>query len=918
MNSDSNSQNHQNSQTFDSEEHVEQPRSHMQPSPEVRLRRDPLPPSDSHPRHLQTQTIHQSVIPYALSTPSLPPDLSSQDAIFGPPTVARSYGPPVIIEGPYRRVPEIPPLAPYQQAAWEASTNSAMATDFREELARLDGVVTPGIDNTPFIQYAIEALSRDRDTGYSAANSGSQTSSYPLNTALAQERQSYQPRRSQHQQQPPHQPHQPEQPQQHQQQQPLPVSGPLPVRPPAAHPHAETTRPEARQQQAPRPFVPGPRESAHSLAESLLKKGSRPAQPHEWRPVEKDELISSAGQAPLPTFRPWPLRTPALLVFMLLCILMIAALILSAVYSQLHQGLLEWEGMYGGRYFLFRLVPQLIAAMVLLYAQYLVTTMMRMVPFARLAFKVPEVREGALFQELYPSFLWPHLVGPWNIWIPILITWLINFTIPLQSSLFTVVLVDQRWNWATVQGVAWTLVALYLALLASTMIIWRYWAGLESTGVIWDPRSIADIAALVSETNTADDYRGTQLARSRDGIRFALRHRTTDRLCYWTWKDGRHGLWHTLGSPMDDADPLLPIPAPASGQPMERLDEKHPDYDPEASNQAPYHKYNYLPLPLRTSPLLWATLTATILLIAIFIATFLPSTRLARGFRPTLHTTPHGGAFSPADFFFAFLPSLIGTFVFLAYQTLDRHLRVLQPWAAMSCLSSSSSSSSSSPIPLHRNGSGAPAEASVLADYAACAPGEVTVRALRNGHWRVAGVSLLATLFALVPVLAGGSFMAVTPIVVPDTLGGREGEEAWGEVRMFANEVAYGILLGLLVLYVVGLVALFPRRAAFRMPHGVTCLAEVIGYLVNSEIREEPAFKRCVSRREMAGKMGVGRGVPPEMQTRWVFGFGSGGGVGGKGAEKGAGGELGVRRVSRFTEKRRVRKSQIRIRRAFL
>ncbi|KAK4157023.1 hypothetical protein C8A00DRAFT_40606 [Chaetomidium leptoderma] len=832
-----------------------------------------LGPHPQHPRPVSPLT----------PTPS-EPDLHAQDGgIFGPPVVARSYGRPVIIEGPYRRVPDIPAMPPYQQPAWETALNTAMLTDFRDDLARLDGVVTPGIDNTPFVQYAIEALSRDRDTGYSAAapsGSGSSTAG-PALPPGGQQPQFYQHRPSA--------------------QQPPPSRASLPARPLPAHPPAvETPRPHTQHQQLPRPIIPGPRESAHSLAESLLKKkGPRP-QPHEWRPVENDELlVASDGELPPLTFRPWPLRAPALFAFMAVCLLMIAALILSAVYSHLHQGLLEWATIHGGRYFLFRLLPQLIAAFMLLYCQCMVTTMFRMLPFVRLASQGQGQREGALFQELYPSFLWPRLVGPWNVWVPVLVTWLMNFTIPLQSSLFTVILVNQTWTWATVQGVAWTLVALYLALLASTIITWRYWASIESTGLLWDPRSLADMAALVSETNTAEDYRGTQLARGREGMRFALRRRAADRLCYWTWKDGRHGFWHTLGSPMDEAN-LIPTPDPTTGERMQRHDEKqHPPLNPDAAAAAaaadnnidlenPHHNnsnhHRHLPFPLRTSQLLWFTLTTTILLLAIFIATFHPSTRLAAGFllRPTtnLPSTPQPGAFSPADFFFSFVPALLGTFVFLLFQSLDSALRVLQPWAAL------------------KTNSGSGAEVSLLADYAACAPGQCTVHALRNRHWRVAGVSLLAGVFVLIPVLAGGSFMALTSMM------GQEEEE----VRMFANMPAYGMLLGLLVLYLVGLLVLFPGRAPFRLPHGVTCLAEIVGYLVNADIREEPAFKRCVTRREMAGKMGVARGLPGEMQSRWVFGFGEEN----NNASAEGGGELGVRRVRRFTEKRKVRKSQIR------
>ncbi|KAL2135592.1 hypothetical protein VTI74DRAFT_7868 [Chaetomium olivicolor] len=895
----------QNAHNF-STEHVDQSGLLQQPA-EVRLR----PESGSSRRHL-VQPTHAPAAPFTPSPPSSttprpvsPPspspsetELDGRDATLDPPTVARSYGPPVIVEGPYRRVPDLPGLAPYPQP-WNASRNADMVTDFRDELARLDGVITPGIDNTPFIQYAIEALTRDRDTGYStAAASGSGSSSPGVRLAPGSLPQDYQP-------EPLQQSYQPGPSQQH-----PPRAAPFQTRPPTKHAPAEHTQPDPLRQQVPRPFIPGPRESAHSLAESLLKKGSRPPQPHEWRPVDGEELLSRGVDLPALTFRPWPLRAPALFGFMALCLLMIAALILSAVYSHLHQGLLEWATIHGGRYFLFRILPQLIGAFILLYAQFIATTMLRTLPFARLASELEEEREGALFQELYSSFLRPKLVGPWNVWVPMLVTWLMSFTIPLQSSLFTVILVGQSWTWATVQGVAWTLVALYLALLASTVIVWRYWATLSTTGLIWDVRSLADIATLVSHTNTASDYRGTQLARSRDGIRFALRRRAADRLCYWTWKDGRPGFWHTLGSPMDEAN-LIPIPDLAAGQRMQRHDEKHggafvstipgtdhadPDHDnnepdPESARGSRLPRTRYLPFALRTSPLLWLTVACLILLTAIFVASFLPATHISAGFVPGrgIKADPQPGAFSAADFLYSFVPSILGMVLFLVFQALETHLKVLTPWAAMSDDDHSSSA---------HGGGGEKAGASLLADYPACAPVQSALHALRNGHLRLAAVSLLSALFVLIPVLAGGMFMALTTAADD------------GEVRMFPNRPAYYLLLALLVLYLLGLVLLLPGRNRLRMPHAVTCLAEIIGYLVTQEMREEPAFKGCGTRDEMRAKLGVGRGMPTGAESLWVFGFGEGSNMGGSGG--GEEGELGVRRVRRFTEKRRVRKSQIR------
>ncbi|KAK4168657.1 protein piccolo [Cladorrhinum sp. PSN259] len=811
----------------------------------------------------------------------VPPSSTSggiEERVYDPPAVSRAYGRPVIVEGPYRQQsgdstsPQSPP--PGQPAEWEASFNASMLTDFREDLARLDGVVTPGVDNTPFIQYAIEALSRDRDTGYSANHSSSGESA-------PQASRQQQPQRAQQGQPQPHPNYGPSQP------------PPMPI-PPGGAPTTSHLPPG--NVQTPRPFLghlkPNPGASADSLAESLIK-GTKP---QEWRSVDRQELLTRphglnmSGVPPL-TYKPWALRPLSLISFMAVCMLMIAALSFCAVWSNQKEGLVGWATIYGGRYFIFRILPQLIGAAVLLYAQFIITTIFRTLPFVRLASERLADRDGAIFQELYPSFLWPKLVGPWNVWVPILVTWLMNFTIPLLSSLFTVILADETWTWATCEGVAWALVGLYVLLLISTTITWRYWAMLEQTGLIWDPRSLADIIAIVSETNTAADYKGTQQARGIEGIKFALRRRGGDKLGYWAWKDGRPGFWHTLGASTDET--LIPFPDLTTGHRMSRQDEKKgfsvdrptgyspaPDHDPELASPVSLRvRYRYLPWGLQTSQLLYFTITAFILLAALFVVSFLPSTRIFDGFRPGLMADPQPGAFSAANLLYSFVPAVVGMALFLSFQSLDLHLRILQPWAALS------------------DPRGARAEHSILADYAACAPFEVTLRALKNKHWRVAVVSLASTLFIVIPILAGGVFMALTTARL--------------EVRMFPNVAIYGCLLAMLVVYFLALLSFFPARQAMRLPHGVIRLAEIIGFLVNDELRDELAFKRCMNRDEMLEKLGLGRGEP-ELEPKWVFGVAEPM-SGNHGSMVTAGGELGIRRLRRFTEKRKIRKSQIRM-----
>lgn len=786
-----------------------------------------------------------------------------------------------------------------------------MLTDFRDEIAREAGAVTPGIDDTPYIQYAIEALTRDRDTGYSGDGSAPSEADMPVTRFFVPPPQGS----SQYQYQQPPLPS--EQVPRFPQEQwdhytpavpsgpaPMPVPVPLPIPFPARPQPAIITEGGQGQEGLLEPPRTNARESADSLASTLLKGGNRPAQPHEWANVDRETIIARVGEPnaahdglpPPLSFRPAALRTASLLAFALLCLVMTGLLIFSAVYSDLHHGLLAYVSIYGGQYFLFRIFPALVAAAILLYAQFIITTIFRIIPFAHLASDEPEDREGAIFRELYiKSFLWPQLAGPWQLWVPTLVAWLMNITIPLQSSLFTVIYVNDGWRWATVQGVAWTLVALYLALFASTIIVWRYWASMETTGLLWDPRSLADVAAIISDTNTADDYRGTQIAGTREGIRFALRRQTNLKLGYWTWRDGRAGFWYTLGTPSDNT---------SSAPVLDQLIGKHQDKEKQgmfgghggffsgdqhdvevsaAAGASPSARYRYLPWCLRSSQLLWFIITSFVLLLALLVVCFLPSTRVTKGFLPGLPAAPRQGAFSSANFLYSFLPSLLGMIMFLLFQSLDVHLRILQPWASLG-----------KDYPR-----GARAEQSILADYAACAPLQSTFHALKNGHWRVAALSLLSTLFVLIPAITGGTFMALT---TPDET-----------VRMFPNIPALALALTLLVCYFLALVAILPGRHEFRLPHAVTCLAEIISFLANEDVLSDLAFKQCRTKEEMLSNLGVGSGSP-ETRPRWLFGGG------GQAAQQGQQGQqqtndeniLGLRRARRFTEKRKVRKSQIR------
>ncbi len=362
--------------------------------------------------------------------------------------------------------------------------------------------------------------------------------------------------------------------------------------------------------------------------------GQRPIGPDEWQPIDAyvvagSESVENPGGYPRLNFRPWPLRSATLLTLMILCLLMIAVLVLSAVYSQLHDGLMPYTGTYGGTYFLFRILPQLLGSVILLLAQHVITTMFRIIPFRASGVERRWRAEGRGFSGFIPQ-VFPLAETHWYLAClgPRLDHLADQFHHPLESALFTVILADNAWVWATVQGAAWTLVALYLSLFMSTAVVWRYWDKLGRTGLLWDPRSLADIIVMVSDTNISDDYRGTQIAGTRDTMVFKLKRRADDRLGYWTWKNGRPGFWYTLGNAMDDSE-FVPVPDQFKGVEMLKDREKQAamagmglrpgEHDTEDLARSPNIRYRYLPWCMRNSQLLYFVVTAFVLLLALFI-----------------------------------------------------------------------------------------------------------------------------------------------------------------------------------------------------------------------------------------------------------------------------------------------------------
>ncbi|KAI1851871.1 hypothetical protein JX266_002724 [Neoarthrinium moseri] len=788
-----------------------------------------------------------TVVPYVPSPPSTP-EIDGPDRIF--PQQQQVAAPRHVAQPPVN--PHPAPCATQRQptmARSAAPTSQWAAADFKSEMVRDVGAsVTPGIDSTPYIQYALEAMTRPRqdERGVSIVHSSSSGETNPIYRFLPNALPGLF--------------------------QPQPVHLPAPLEDLGTQ-ELETSPEEelaalrrqrransdvAQQYVTPiltrrpsylRPFSGGvvrlpytPSNDGDTPEPQFSPTPTplpvqRPREVSNWQ-AQSDRFSDAEKAAIYPplTYRPWILGNQSLSILAALCTLMTAALMFSAIFSSLNDGLLAYGSMYDGRYFLFRIFPQLLAALILLYAQNVIVAAFRVLPFSALASDDSRSRRNVGFLPLYPkSFLWPQLVSTWQVWIPIFVTWIMNFTIPLQSCLFTVVYVEGAWTWSTVQGVAWVLVAMYVSMVLSTVLLIIYWRNRRTgLGPHWDMRSLADIIALLSPSNSSHQYAGTETAARRNEMRHMM-YRNIERLGYWTSPDpAAPPLWYGIGVPTVEEKLRLRPSGPS-------IHEKGPRGQPP--NVAPFEgdvRRRYLPWAIRDSQIIMWVVAASVLLITLFAVCFNSVTHIQDGFLPLLSAAPVQGAFSAADFLYAFVPALLGMIIFLSFQSLDLILRILTPWGKLS------------------QREGALATDSILLDYAACLPLESTWKAFKRRHWRVAAVSLLSTLLILIPILAGGLFMALTP---PS-----------GTVRMYANIPVLAILLTLLFLMVGGLISLVPKRDQFRLPHAVTCLTEIISFCYTDELLTDPAFEWAQGHRLLAGKLGAY--LDEDEQSRWYFGTG--------------------------------------------
>ncbi|KAF3004064.1 hypothetical protein E8E13_002344 [Curvularia kusanoi] len=692
---------------------------------------------------------------------------------------------------------------------------------------------TPGQDTTPYIRFAIDQLTRDEEVRGSRVypEVRQYEEDYPVERIVPDHGLGYMAQEQETQRRMAE--HMSPNSNRHSRRHSIPRK---PVATSPTSPNVQFSSPApayespARTRQQPQYYQQ--RTPAQAQAEPLLPEDPRAQYPQASAfSVDKDVFVAhDLEHAPL-RFVPAILRPVWLGLFTFFCLAMLACLIVSAVLSLRDggNGLWDYTTFGGGRYFIFEYLPTLVGMVIFLWLIQIQVALQRVVPFLSMASDSFHRRSEAVFLELHPmQFLLPRTeyfrAGLPAIGSCYLIFWLFAWTIPLLAASFNVRYSPQNsaWRWVAVQGVIWTVVALYILLIVALVVVWISLR--NPTGLRWDPRSIADIVALLERSNVMAEYEGSEIFGKGDWDR--LRNRA-DRIGYWSTSNRTKDIFYGIGEENGETRRF----SIEDGRITEKISDR--TYPEHANNDRDFQirtdlrsaavRLRFLPWYLKDGAVIAYIVIGIVLLIAFYVVSYVNSA-VTLGFLPSVTVRTDAAGFSTSNFLFSFIPAVIGLFLFLAILSVDYSRRTLQPYMALSAKG------------------GATAEASLLLDYPCRLPISVTLAALMNRHFATALLSFVSLASISIPILAGGCFWT----------------QYWSSedvVRVSADLSGYYALCFFLALYIVGLLALLPGRKRAALPHRSNNVAEIISWVYQSPILGDRAFNRPQTKPELVTKL---------------------------------------------------------------
>ncbi|RMD42234.1 hypothetical protein DV735_g2882, partial [Chaetothyriales sp. CBS 134920] len=561
-----------------------------------------------------------------------------------------------------------------------------------------------------------------------------------------------------------------------------------------------------------------------------------PQRPISRRPVPDEILLPvypPEGQVWAELgFIPFPLRFWPLLTYIFLCLLVIAGLLFSNIFALRGRGLYDYDGYTTPRYFVFQYLPQMLGTILILWLFVIEAAIYRTVPY--LSMTAPGASHTLLQDSrILPSnFVLPDLswfkIHERSLGVSFVVFWLANFTIPLLSCLYQTKWIinhgPDRWRWTTVQGVGWTLFVLYLFLVVALFLtLFRIHRG--ESGLMWDPVCLADLIVLFQKGNVLADFERTEI----DTVVGENLPPRSLRLGYWTTSQ-RPDIFYTVGEEKSSVNRLsvnneLLLREKSADSQNSSFDIERQRYSYASSFtrsiHSPFVRYRWVPWFVRDGAVLAWGIVAICLIIAFLVVSYV-NRAVELGFLPLLPSRTDSGGFSSANFLYSFLPALLGTFLFLAWQPIDTYFRAVQPFANLA------------------RPTGDTADRTILSSYNACYPGEAVVQALGHRDFKVAYIALISLVSATLPVLAGGVFTAQ---LFPN-----------GQVRMVASMPGYIGLSVLVTIYALSYLAIWPTRKRY-LPHAINTIADQLSFLYASPLLAEPSLSHVRTKADLVARL---------------------------------------------------------------
>ena len=616
----------------------------------------------------------------------------------------------------------------------------------------------------------------------------------------------------------------------------------------AAYAHdrdAEQRVPPSQQWPDPsRPFdQPPPRDPRHVI--------NRNQDPDFFIPVSNEGRHHAALD-----FLPGLLRPVSLILFVLVVLVVLALLLTCAIWSLVHKGIFNYGTFGDSKYFIFEYLPTILGMVILYWLFQIQVAAYRIAPFLAMASISPRSWEEGAKLPMYPkTFLLPYFghfrarQGVMGFFV--LVCWLQIWTIPLLASSFNVFYFGNpnagNWKWTATAGLVWIVIGLYILLIIAIIMLMLWLRRQHNTGLRWDPRSLADMIVLLERSNALSS------SRTEDD---EIRH-DAPRLGYWRTSRGGTEVFHSYGVAdkparrysldggsgriIEKPSPRLPEEQP---EPKSRFSSHEEDLSREQRNSRekmlPKHLSaedgaasggRAVPWFLRPSAALLWVIVAFVLLLAMLIVSYLPSTAISKGFNPLVPAPVNAWGYSATNFLYSFVPAVLATISFLGLLDIDYAYRRLAPYSALVA------------------DEGELAEKSLLLSYPADLPGVVTASALANLHLRIAFLSIASLLAAALPILGGGVFFAQFNVSTQSII-------------ISAHMPAFYALSAFVALYAAATWIAFPwdkrtREIDPALPRGnrTTRWRDIVSLFRSSRLLEEVAFRNPSSKTDLVTRL---------------------------------------------------------------